>query len=192
VRQSGPSPAAGYGAWADLIKVAAGNGWPIRRHASAPRSPKSILKLRLPHRAQMGVYFLLDEQRFGVRPPYGNVVLRDGTRFRVENDEKLQAWVLDLDEQIRAARSRVAETILVSPKPGQCRPCGQKGIVPSVTDPLRGLHSTWHNRSIERRYGTALALEVKKTDCVASAELGTRAQIQTINETEPCLNRICR
>jgi hypothetical protein len=43
----------------------------------------------------MGVYFLLDQERFDVRPPYGNVVLRDGTRYRVENDKKLQARVLD-------------------------------------------------------------------------------------------------
>jgi len=70
---------------------------------------------------------LLDEEQFGVRPAYGNVVLGDGTRYRVENGEKLKAWVLDLAEQIRAARSRVAEPILVSPKSGQCRPCGQKG-----------------------------------------------------------------
>ena len=90
-----------------------------------PKECKSIL--RLWHRAKMGVYFLLDEEQFGVRPPYGNVVLGDGTRYRVENDEKLQAWVLDLAEQIRAARSRVAEPIVVSPKPGQCRPCGQEG-----------------------------------------------------------------
>src|SRR5262249_52754646 len=42
-----------------------------------PEEGKSILKVRLWHRAQMGVYFLLDEERFGVRPPYGNVELRD-------------------------------------------------------------------------------------------------------------------
>src|SRR5262245_12578776 len=96
-------------------------------NSAIPEEWKSILKLRLPHRAQMGVYFLLDEERFGVRPPYGNVVLRDGTRYRLENDERLQAWVLDLAEQIRGARSRVGEPIVVSPKPGQCRPCGQEG-----------------------------------------------------------------
>jgi hypothetical protein len=50
---------------------------------------------QLLHRAKMGVYFLLDEEQFSVRPPYGNVVLRDGTRYRVENDTKLQACVLD-------------------------------------------------------------------------------------------------
>jgi CRISPR-associated exonuclease Cas4 len=92
-----------------------------------PEEWKSSHKLLLWHRAQMGVYFLLDEERFGVRPPYGNVVLGDGTPYRVEYDEKLPAWVLDLAEPIRAARSGVAEPILVSPKPGQCRPCGQKG-----------------------------------------------------------------
>jgi CRISPR-associated exonuclease Cas4 len=71
-----------------------------------PEEWKSSHKLLIWHRAQMGVYFLLDEERFGVRPPYGNVVLGDGTRYRVENDEKLQAWVLDLADPSRAVQGR--------------------------------------------------------------------------------------
>ena len=46
---------------------------------------------------------------------------------RIENDEALRAWVLDLAGQIRAARASVTVPIAVNPKPGQCRPCGIRG-----------------------------------------------------------------
>lgn len=89
-----------------------------------PEEWKSSRTLRPWHRAQMGVYFLLIEERLGVRPPFGNVVCGDGTRHRVENTEELRAWVLDLAEQVRSARTQVEQQIRVSPKPAQCRPCG--------------------------------------------------------------------
>ena len=75
----------------------------------------------------MGVYFLVIEEELGVRPPYGIVVCGDGERHRIENDAALRAWVLDLAGRIRAARDQVATPIPVSPKPGQCRPCGLRG-----------------------------------------------------------------
>lgn len=34
---------------------------------------------------------------------------------------------VDLAGQIRAARKAVTEPIPVNPKPGQCRPCGERG-----------------------------------------------------------------
>jgi CRISPR-associated exonuclease Cas4 len=61
-----------------------------------------------------------------IRPTHGFVVCGDGARHRVENTEELRAWVLELAGQIRAARVDVSQAIPVNPKPGQCRPCGQR------------------------------------------------------------------
>jgi len=87
----------------------------------------SARQLRPWHRAQLGVYFLLIEEQFGVRPPHGFVVTGDGVRHRVENTEQLRAWVLDLAGQVRAARAAVTAPIPVRPRPGQCGPCGMRG-----------------------------------------------------------------
>ncbi len=74
----------------------------------------------------MGVYFILIEEELGVQPTHGFVVLGDGTRHRIENDAFLRSWVLGLAARIRAARRNVAVPIPVTPKPGQCRPCGMR------------------------------------------------------------------
>jgi hypothetical protein len=92
-----------------------------------PEEWKSAGVLRSYHRAQMGVYFLLVEEELRTHPPHGFVVLGDGTRHRIENTEKLRAWVLELAARIRAARAEVTRPIPVSPWPGQCRPCGMRG-----------------------------------------------------------------
>jgi CRISPR-associated exonuclease Cas4 len=92
-----------------------------------PEEWKSTTRqLRAWHRAQMGVYFILIEEELGVRPPHGVVVLGDGTRHRIENDAVLRAWVLGLSGRIREARKSVSMLIPVTPKPGQCRPCGMR------------------------------------------------------------------
>ena len=72
-----------------------------------PAEWKSALQLRLWHRAQMGVCFLLIEDQFVVGPPNGFVVCGDGTRHRVENTAELRAWVLDVAGQTRAMRREV-------------------------------------------------------------------------------------
>jgi CRISPR-associated exonuclease Cas4 len=84
-------------------------------------------RLRDGHKAQLGVYFLLVEEQYKVRPPYGVVVLGDGTRHRVENSERLRAWVLELAEAIRAKRAAADQPIAVHATPGQCRACGMRG-----------------------------------------------------------------
>lgn len=43
------------------------------------------------HRLQLGTYFLLLEEAYGSRPPYGVVVVRGGERVRVENSDELRA-----------------------------------------------------------------------------------------------------
>jgi|SRR5512135_1784346 CRISPR-associated exonuclease Cas4 len=98
------------------------SGFPIELECT--REKRRELKQ---HLAQMGCYFLLIEEELRIRPTHGFIVCGDGARHRIENTEELRAWVLDLAGQIRAARREVDQPILVNPKPGQCRPCGQRG-----------------------------------------------------------------
>ena len=88
---------------------------------------KSSRRVHSSHRAQMAVYFLLDEEELRIRPTHGFIVLGDGTRERIDNTPELRAWVLDLSGQIRAARAAVNEPIPVNPTAGQCHPCGMRG-----------------------------------------------------------------
>jgi len=88
---------------------------------------KSTRQFRPWHQAQMGVYFLLIEDQLKVMPTHGFIVCGNGTRLRVENDENLRAWVLELAGQSRAARATVGEPIPVNPKLGQGPPCGMRG-----------------------------------------------------------------
>jgi CRISPR/Cas system-associated exonuclease Cas4 (RecB family) len=92
-----------------------------------PEEWKKSLKVWPSHRAQLGVAFIVIEDRLGVRPTHGFVVLGDGTRERVDNTDDLRAWVLGVADQVRAARARVGEAISVDPRPGQCRSCGMRG-----------------------------------------------------------------
>ena len=91
-----------------------------------PEEWKQSRQVWPPYLAQLGVYFVLIEDQLGVRPTHGFLVLGDGTRHRVENDDRLRGWVLDLAGRIREARKSVSVPIPVNPKPGQCRPCGQR------------------------------------------------------------------
>ncbi len=92
-----------------------------------PEEWKSSRRVWPSHRAQMGTYFILIEDRLGVRPTHGFIVLGDGTRHRIENDAELRSWVIELVGQIRAARTAVTVPIPVNPKRGQCRPRGIRG-----------------------------------------------------------------
>jgi hypothetical protein len=57
---------------------------------------------------------------------YGSIVCGDGTRHRVDNTEELRTLVLDLAQQIRAARARLTLPIAVDAKPAKCRPSGMR------------------------------------------------------------------
>jgi CRISPR/Cas system-associated exonuclease Cas4 (RecB family) len=92
-----------------------------------PEEWKKALKAWPSHRAQLGVAFIVIEDRLGMRPTHGFVVLGDGSRHRVENTEGLRSWVLGLAGDIRVARAAVGQPIPVDPSPGQCRACGQRG-----------------------------------------------------------------
>jgi CRISPR-associated exonuclease Cas4 len=91
-----------------------------------PEEWKSSRTLRPWHRAQLGAYFLLIEEQLRIRPSHGFIVCGDGTRHKIDNTEELRTWVLEVADQIREARRRVAEPIPVDPNPGQCRPSGMR------------------------------------------------------------------
>ena len=91
---------------------------------------KSSRAVRWSHVAQLGVYFLLAAERFGVEPSHGVIVCGDGSRHRVENTPELRERVLEIAGQIRAARKRLADPIPVAPPPAQCRACGQRRNCP--------------------------------------------------------------
>jgi CRISPR-associated exonuclease Cas4 len=91
-----------------------------------PEEWKSSKDVQEWHRAQVGVYFLLIEETYGVRPPYGFVVARDGRRERVKNTEELREKVLRIAAEIREARRHVEEEIRASPQKWQCRVCGSR------------------------------------------------------------------
>ena len=74
----------------------------------------------------VATYFLLIEEHYGVRPPYGFVVLGNGVRKRIKNTEELREKVLRIAAEIREARLRVEEEIRVSPQKWQCRVCGSR------------------------------------------------------------------
>ena len=84
------------------------------------------------HRLQLGAYFLLIEEEFGVRPPFGVVVIRDGERVEVENTEGLRSEVLAIAEKIREHRRNIEQEIPVSQPVWKCRACGQRGELSSI------------------------------------------------------------
>jgi CRISPR-associated exonuclease Cas4 len=96
--------------------------------ATIPEEWKKARRVWPSHRAQLGAYLILIEEETGVRPPYGVILLGDVSRVRVENTPELRAWVLDVADQIRAARRQLAEIIHVNPRPGQCRACGMREV----------------------------------------------------------------
>jgi CRISPR-associated exonuclease Cas4 len=92
-----------------------------------PEEWKSSKRVSDGHRLQLGTYFLLIEEEYGVRPPFGVVVLSDGSRVEVKNTEELRSKVLAIAERIRAARRALRSEIAVRQPAAKCRACGQRG-----------------------------------------------------------------
>lgn len=92
-----------------------------------PEEWKSSRKVSHGHRLQLGAYFLLIEEEYGERPPFGVVVLGDGSRVSVENTEALRSEVLAVAEKIREGRWAIGEEIPVRQPAWKCRACGQWG-----------------------------------------------------------------
>jgi CRISPR-associated exonuclease Cas4 len=85
------------------------------------------------HRLQLGAYFLLIEDEYGVRPSHGFVVLREGVRVQVENTEQLRSEVLAIASRIREQRAKLAKEISVNEPGWKCRACGQKSHCKQVS-----------------------------------------------------------
>ena len=101
----------------------------IVRHGETliPEEWKSAKRVSDGHKLQLGVYFLLIEEKYGVRPPFGVVVLGDGSRVEVKNTEALRSKVLSIAEAIREHRAKLSEEIPVRQPAQKCRVCGQRG-----------------------------------------------------------------
>ncbi len=92
-----------------------------------PEEWKSSKRVNDGHRLQLGTYFVLMEEEYGMRPPFGVVVLGDGSRVEVKNTEELRSKVLAIAEQIRESRQVLRQEIPVRQPAGKCRVCGQRG-----------------------------------------------------------------
>lgn len=90
-----------------------------------PEEWKSSKKVSYGHRLQLATYFLLIEEVYGERPPFGVVVLGDGSRVQVENSEALCSEVLEIAEKIRERRA-LGEEIPVRQPAWKCSICGQR------------------------------------------------------------------
>ena len=91
-----------------------------------PEEWKSSKRLGQGHKLQLGAYFLLIEEKYGVRPPHGFVVLGDGSRVQVENTEALRSEVLQIADNIRFHRANLSKLIRVRKPAAMCRVCGQR------------------------------------------------------------------
>lgn len=92
-----------------------------------PEEWKSAKRVSHGHRLQLGAYFLLIEEAYGERPPFGVVVLGDGSRVEVPNTEALRSEVLAIAKEIRERRRAIGEEIPVRQPAWRCRICGQRG-----------------------------------------------------------------
>lgn len=92
-----------------------------------PEEWKSAKRVTRGHELQLGVYFLLIEEKYGVKPPFGVIVLGNGSRVEVKNTDKLRSEVLDIADKIRCHRASLKEEIPVRQPAEKCRRCGQRG-----------------------------------------------------------------
>src|SRR5215212_841698 len=76
-----------------------------------PEEWKSSKRVNDGHRLQLGTYFILIEEEYGERPPFGVVVLGDGSRVEVKNTEELRSKVLGVAQKIREHRRAIREEI---------------------------------------------------------------------------------
>lgn len=91
-----------------------------------PEEWKSSKRVSHGHRLQLATYFILIEETYGVRPPFGVVVLGDGSRVEVQNTDALRAEVLSIAAKIREHRAILSEPIPVCQPPNKCRACAQR------------------------------------------------------------------
>ncbi len=88
-----------------------------------PVEKKSSKTLQDSHRAQVLVYCLLVEEVFGLRPPYGIVVLGTGRRVRVWNTNAAREKIFQAVRVMRKALSDENFSPMATPSPGKCSAC---------------------------------------------------------------------
>ncbi len=91
-----------------------------------PEEWKSSKHVSHGHHLQLGAYFVLIEEKYGVRPSFGFVVLGDGSRVKVLNSDVLRTEVLSIAGKIHDRRRQLAVPIPVRQPPNKCRSCGQR------------------------------------------------------------------
>src|SRR4051812_25902010 len=91
-----------------------------------PEEWKSSKRVSHGQRLQLATYFILIEEEYGERPPFGVVVLGDGSRVQVENTDALRSEVLAIAEKIRERRRAIGKEIPVRQPAAKCRKCGQR------------------------------------------------------------------
>jgi len=92
-----------------------------------PEEWKSSRRVSHGHKLQLATYFILIEEVYGEIPPYGVVVLGDGSRVEVENTEELRSEVLEIAQAIRERRRVIEDEIEVRQPAWKCQRCGQRG-----------------------------------------------------------------
>lgn len=91
-----------------------------------PEEKKPGRRVYETYKAQMGVYLLLVEEHYGVRPPYGILVLDDGRRVEIRNTERLRQWVLRIAQDIREHRQNLPRPLPPPESVAKCRGCGHR------------------------------------------------------------------
>ncbi len=96
----------------------------LRNGAVIPEEKKSAPRLYPSLEVQLGVYLLLVEEAYGIRPPFGTLILADNSRHKIRNTGSLRRRTLKLADQLRRQRADLNRPARVNPTPGQCRSCG--------------------------------------------------------------------
>lgn len=91
-----------------------------------PEDLKPKARIYNTHRVQMGVYLLLVEEYFKVKPTHGVIVLKGGRRVKIENTDVLQSEVLDIVGWIRESREDIGTPLKAIGTVGKCRGCSQR------------------------------------------------------------------
>ena len=91
-----------------------------------PEEKKSGETLYDTYRIQLGVYLLLVEEYYKVRPPYGVVILGNGERVKVKNTQKLREQVTTTANLMRQWRDRTDNPLPPPNTPAKCHACGQR------------------------------------------------------------------
>lgn len=91
-----------------------------------PEEKKSGLRLTESYQAQLGVYLILIEEEYGIRPPYGFLVLGDGRRVTVKNTRRLRSLVIAIAERIRKNRHWLDDPLPPPSTPAKYRNCDQR------------------------------------------------------------------